>query len=194
MFLNYLEMKFYYLLLFLVLLSCEKSNSNSNSLGSTAAKFELSSPAFSNNGVIPDKYSCKSSSQVSIPINWKNAPQGTLSFVLLMEDSDAIAVAGKVWTHWLLYNIPSNVNAIDEGKSKEGPWPANTLVGINSFQEINYLGPCPPSGRKHTYIFRLFALNIADIGVGNGAFKEQVLNAIYGAVLDSATYKGVYTQ
>lgn len=182
-----------YLFILVVLMSCEKSTTTNNTVNPTTI-FEISSTAFANNGVIPDKYSCKVSNQVFMPFSWKNAPKGTLSFVLLMEDSDAIPVAGYVWDHFLLYNISANENAIKEGTNQTTPIPTNALIGKNSFGQNNYGGPCPPAGQTHTYTFSLLALDKADLGVASGLTKTEILNLANGHILGTAKYKGKFTQ
>lgn len=56
-------------------------------------------------------------------------------YSLLMTDPDAPA---KSWLHWLIVNIPGELNAVEEGQ---------TIVP--------YTGPSPPSG-IHRYIFSLY--------------------------------------
>ncbi len=38
---------------------------------------------------------------LSIPLSWKDVPKGTKSFVLVMEDYDAVPVSGFSWIHWV---------------------------------------------------------------------------------------------
>ena len=50
--------------------------------------FALSSPAFVDNGAIPKQYTCEGA-DISPPLNWSGAPQGTRSFALIVDDPDA---------------------------------------------------------------------------------------------------------
>ena len=70
-----------------------------------------------------------------------------------MDDPDAMDAVGKVWVHWVLWNIPTNVNKIDENSI-----PKNSIEGETDFGEIGYGGPAPPD-KEHTYIFKLYALD-----------------------------------
>ena len=187
-------MKNIYLIILVVLLGCDKSSNTNNTPTTPNLNFEMVSTAFANDSIIPNKYSCKATNQVFMPFSWKNAPKGTLSFVLLMEDSDAIAVAGYVWDHFLLYNISANENAVQEGTNQTAPLPTNALIGKNSFGQNNYGGPCPPSGQTHTYTFSLLALDIADLGLKSGLTKAEILSLANGHIIGTAKYKGKFTQ
>ncbi len=187
-------MKYIYFFILVAFISCDKSSTINNSPIIEQGVFELFTSSFTNNSVIPDKYSCKVSNQVFMPFSWKNAPKGTLSFVLLMEDSDAIPVAGYVWDHFILYNISASENAIKEGTNQTIPLPANALIGKNSFGQNNYGGPCPPVGQTHTYTFSLLALDKVDLGVISGLSKAEILSLANGHILGTAKYKGKFTQ
>src|SRR5436190_18077418 len=77
----------------------------------------LSSPAFEDGGIIPDKYTQKASPTApSLPFNWINTPAGTQSFVLILHDLDV--VTNKTLTdslHWLTWNIPATATSLPEG-------------------------------------------------------------------------------
>src|ERR1700738_5246815 len=77
--------------------------------GSSAMGLTLSSTAFPEGGKIPDIYSCHGK-DIPPDLTWSEAPAGTKSFVLILEDPDAPA---GVWTHWVLFNIPANVTKLD---------------------------------------------------------------------------------
>ena len=57
--------------------------------------FQLFSNAFPEGGMVPKLYTCEGA-DVSPSLEWSGAPDGALSFALLMEDPDAPA---GVWTH-----------------------------------------------------------------------------------------------
>jgi hypothetical protein len=58
-----------------------------------AQPFELTSPAFEDEGVIPAPHSCHGGND-SPPLAWGTPPSGTQSFVLVMDDPDAEQVVG----------------------------------------------------------------------------------------------------
>ena len=82
----------------------------------------LTSPAFANNGAIPKQYTCEGA-DISPPLRWSGAPQGTKSFALIVDDPDAPDPrAPKItWVHWVVYNIPADANELAEGVAKKGP-------------------------------------------------------------------------
>lgn len=148
-----------------------------------AMAFTLSSPAFANNQSIPELYTCDGK-DISPPLQWNNSPQGTQSFALVMEDPDAPA---GTWDHWILLNIPGNLNEITEAAKNI---PAQVLIGKNSWGKQRYNGPCPPSG-THRYIFKLLALD-KTLDLKSGANKKELQTALQGHVLESAQLIGLY--
>lgn len=115
--------------------------------------FELRSIAFKDKQLIPVKYSCDGSN-ISPPLYWKNVPNNTKSFILIMDDPDA--PHGTCY-HWIIYNIPRECSELAEGiKTSSLPIPAQ--LAPNNWHHKNYHGPCPPHGEEHNYHFKLFAL------------------------------------
>ncbi len=56
--------------------------------GAAEVMLTLSSPAFEHNGSIPGKYTSQGEN-ISPPLEWSEAPTGTMSFVLIVDDPDA---------------------------------------------------------------------------------------------------------
>ena len=113
---------------------------------------ELKSSAFTNEGSVPSKYTCDGP-DVSPPLEWSGAPEGTKSYALICDDPDAPM---GTWVHWVVWNIPANVNQFSEGMSKGAGFPGKE--GISDFKRPGYGGPCPPSG-THRYYFKIYALD-----------------------------------
>ena len=67
----------------------------------------LESDSFENNGIIPKKFGYKNGN-TSPSLRISNIPENTKSLALVMDDPDAMQAVGKVWVHWILYNIPTN--------------------------------------------------------------------------------------
>lgn len=155
--------------------------------------FTLISAAFKNNDTIADVYSCKAGSGEKMPaLNWANAPSSSKSFVLIVEDPDAIPVAGYTWIHRVVFNIPANTNNLPEGL-KNMTYSGSTLRGKTSFGDTLGGGPCPPSGQLHHYNFKLFALNKL-LDLKSGANLTEVRKEMQNAQLDSAVLTGVFIQ
>jgi len=151
--------------------------------------FKLTSPAFEEGGYIPRKYTCEGD-DVSPPLSWEDYPSETKSFVLIVEDPDA---PRGVFTHWIAYNIPADVNMLEEGVERVEKLPSGIMQGVNDFGRIGYGGPCPPPGKPHRYVFKLYALDVV-LDLEPGASKDEVLKAMSGHILAEATLTGLYSR
>ena len=151
-----------------------------------AAAFALSSPAFTEGGNIPSKYTCDAGTQNPSPaLTWKEAPPNTKSFVLVMHDPDAPLAGG--FTHWVLFDIPAATTSLPEGFQ-----PGRVGVsGSSGFRRQGYGGPCPPSGSHH-YHFILSALDVPTLGLQAGATKADVEKAMEGHVVAKTELVGLY--
>jgi len=151
---------------------------------------QLTSDAFTNGQSIPAKYSCKGKN-LSPALAWNEPPAGTQSFALIMDDPDA---PGGTWVHWVLFNIPAEARSLPEdlpvtGKNID---PDAIYVGNNSWGDIGYGGPCPPSG-THRYYFKLYALDTL-ISLLPGATREQLLREMDGHILAQAELMGTFSK
>jgi Raf kinase inhibitor-like YbhB/YbcL family protein len=145
--------------------------------------FTLTTSAWQTNGPIPSQYTCDGQN-VSPPLAWKNPPAGTKSFVLIMNDPDT---AQGTWTHWILFNIPANVQDFPENLQH---LPLGTLVGKNSGGHISYYGPCPPDN-EHRYFFRLYALDTY-LDLKTGVEVKTLQKAMQKHVIGNAELQGRY--
>ena len=151
-----------------------------------AGKMQITSSAFTEGSMIPEKYTCDGQ-DISPPLEWKIAPVGTKSFTLISDDPDAPV---GTWVHWVAYNIPSNTTKLDENVKPEKEFKNGMRQGSNSWPKIGYGGPCPPSG-THRYYFKLYALDVV-LDIKPGATKEQVLQLMKGHVIAEAQLMGKY--
>lgn len=140
--------------------------------------FQISSTAFAGSQMIPKKFTCDGP-DVSPELSWQDAPAGTKSFALIMDDPDAPA---GTWVHWVLYNIPADAKELAEGVTKQEQLADGALQGGNDFRKIGYGGPCPPPGKPHRYYFKLYALD-AKLDLKAGASKADVERAMKEHVL-----------
>lgn len=159
-------------------------------LGEGVMAFKLKSKAFKNGGEIPTKYTCQGQ-DISPPLEWSGAPEGTKSFALIVDDPDAPDPAHPrmTWVHWILFNIPSYVNSLPEGVTPN-ELPPTVRFGLNDWHRPEYGGPCPPIGR-HRYFFKLYALDtyLEDLEFPTKAQLEQAMN---GHILGQAVLIGTY--
>ena len=150
----------------------------------------LKSSAFSHNGKIPPQYTCEGP-DLSPPLAWSDPPQGTKSFVLIVDDPDAPdpQAPKMTWVHWVLYNLPALSTRLVESAAIGG-LPAGTLEGVNDWKRTGYGGPCPPIG-EHRYFHKLYALDtmLPDL---HSPTKSALETAMQGHILASAELIGVY--
>jgi len=151
--------------------------------------FQLESSAFENGKTIPRKYTCDGE-DVSPPLTWKGAPEGTKSFALICDDPDAPLMT---WTHWVVYGIPVSVDWLLEGLPKTKIVAGGIKQGSNSGRRIGYSGPCPPGGKAHRYYFRIYAVD-ADLDIRPGESKKHLEQAMKGHVLGQAETMGLYAR
>jgi Raf kinase inhibitor-like YbhB/YbcL family protein len=148
---------------------------------------QITSNAFSEGELIPDKYSCDGQN-ISPPLRWTPPPQGARSLVLICEDPDA--PSGN-FVHWVLYDLPPTVIELPEATPIAEVLANKGKQGRNDFDRIGYGGPCPPRDGPHRYFFRLYGLD-AELRVRTGASKDEVTGAMDGHILDSGELMGFY--
>lgn len=150
--------------------------------------FMLTSPAFAHEGEIPQRHTCEGQ-DLSPPLAWSGVPANAKSLVLIVDDPDAPdpAAPRMTWVHWLLYNLPTDMQSLAEAVDV---LPAGTLHGLNDWQRTGYGGPCPPIGR-HRYFHKLYALDtmLPDLGRPTKAVLEARMR---GHVIAQAELVGTY--
>ena len=142
---------------------------------------KLTSSAFEQNQPIPAQYTCDGVNHHP-SLTFSQVPEEAQSLALVVEDPDAPT---KVFTHWLLYDLPPSTQGIPEREM-----PSSGTIGVNDFGTRGYKGPCPPSGMHH-YVFKLFALDTR-LGLPEGTNKEDVLAKMKGHVIATAELAGTY--
>ena len=153
----------------------------------------ISTTAFSDGGMVPDKYTCAvgMTNFVSPAITWANPPAGTASFVLMLHDPDAHARKSlDDITHWIIFNIPGDSNGLPEGVKADTPATVGTQ-GKNIAGQPAYFGPCAPPGPVHHYTFELLALD-TKLDLPAGSSRDDILKAADGHVLTGAVYIGLF--
>lgn len=149
--------------------------------------FILTSTAFALGAAIPTRYTCDGEDR-SPELSWHDAPQGAVSFALIMDDPDA---PRGVFTHWVLFNLPAGMPGLAEGVTKTERLAGGGMQGRNDFGKIGYGGPCPPPGNPHHYRFTLYALDTT-VQLKPGATKQQAVDALRNHVLAQAQLVGTY--
>lgn len=146
---------------------------------------QLASPAFGDGEQIPKQYGYEQAN-INPPLTIENVPADAVSLAFVMDDPDAIDPAGKIWVHWLVWNIPPEFTSIPEDWA-----PTRAIEGENDFDEIGYGGPNPPD-EEHTYRFKLYALDTI-LNLDKGASVVELGPAMDGHVIARTQLTGTYS-
>lgn len=143
---------------------------------------DVTSEAFEDDGEIPPVNSAYGEN-ISPQISWTPGPDGTMSYVLIMEDPD---LPGRPpFLHWIVGNIPADVTSLEAGFETAPEGAFQTGVRDNT-----YFGPRPPSG-LHNYTFQVFALDTMT-DLEDGANIDTVQAAMQGHVIGAGVLQGTY--
>src|SRR5213592_5145012 len=146
-----------------------------------ADPFTLTSTTFKDGQMMPRKVANSLSNNpncvgqnVSPQLSWSNAPEGTKSFAILMEDPEGRGGAGV--HHWVAYGIPASVTSFAEGEVSK---PSDKYVGGKSTLGLGtYFGPCTPPGAPHHYTFIIVATDLDPKELPPGLTREELLAKI----------------
>jgi Raf kinase inhibitor-like YbhB/YbcL family protein len=139
----------------------------------------VSSPSFAHEEHIPEKFTCDDLN-ISPGLEIRGIPADARSLAIVMEDPDA---PGKVFDHWLVWNIPPTESIPENSQSG--------LEGLNSSGKIGYMGPCPPSG-THRYFFKVFAVDTL-LETEKGADKTKLEYVLKDHILAYGELIGLYS-
>lgn len=110
-------------------------------------------------------FGCSGTNQ-SPQLSWKNAPKETKSFAVTMYDPDA--PTGSGFWHWVVFDIPTNVNELvtNAGNVKLNLAPKGAIQSLTDYGIKGFGGPCPPEGHGfHQYIITVYALKTDTLGL-----------------------------
>ncbi|HTJ83337.1 MAG TPA: YbhB/YbcL family Raf kinase inhibitor-like protein [Polyangiaceae bacterium] len=125
----------------------------------------------------------------SLGVRWRGAPAAAQSFAVILHDPDAPRSGG--WYHWAVFDLPPSTNELPKGASSSG-LPAGAKQGKNDFGDVRYGGPCPPPGAPHHYVAHVFALDVATLGLAEGADAKDVESAAKKHALAAGEATGTY--
>jgi Raf kinase inhibitor-like YbhB/YbcL family protein len=159
--------------------------------------FTLTSSAFNDGGILPDKYSMINTGQnISPPLSWVNAPAATQTFVLILHDVD-VALRRDVGDelHWFALNIPATAKGMPEDVPNKPTLPDGTVQpnngGGTGTPFPGFMAPGAPPGKYHHYVFELYALD-TKLNLGPEATRDQVLAAMTGHVVGKAALTALF--
>ena len=145
---------------------------------------QLTSSGFSDGDEMPIELGYKNGNETpALSIN--GIPEGTKSLALIMDDPDAMGAVGKVWVHWVVWNIDPTREFIT-GNPQESKF----VEGMTDFGEVGYGGPAPPD-KRHTYVFKLYALD-TELDLPQKSTKADVEKAMEGHIIEQTQLTGTY--
>lgn len=127
--------------------------------------------------ILPSVSTCNGASE-SPGVSWDGIPLGSKSLVLILDDPDAPSGS---FTHWIVYNIPPKKGGLSPAQPNVKVLPDGAQQGDTTAGSRGYYPPCPPIGKTHRYIFRLYA---ADCEITQPtADRSSIEGALAGHVL-----------
>ncbi|MBB2971409.1 YbhB/YbcL family Raf kinase inhibitor-like protein [Mesorhizobium sp. RMAD-H1] len=149
----------------------------------------LTSPVLAEGQTIPVKY-VRDGENLMPPLKWTGIPEGTQSFALVVEASDA---PGGTFYHCAIYNIPPDRDGLPQSIDTSRD---NALsYARNDFGNARYDGPQPPAGHgPHHYHFRLAALDVPSLNIPAKAGAQQIWKEARKHMIEEAQLIGIYEQ
>jgi len=142
------------------------------------SEFKIISSDFKEGEEIPKKFGYKHGNETP-DIRFEGYPGETLAIALIMDDPDAMEAVGKVWVHWLEYSTENDLRG------------TTSVEGKTDFGEIGYGGPAPPD-KRHTYIFKAYALDLVLDDLEEGYSKQELEDAMKGHIIAEAKLTGTF--
>jgi Raf kinase inhibitor-like YbhB/YbcL family protein len=158
----------------------------------------LTTTAWPDGGRIPAK-NAQPGRDVSPPLAWTGAPEGTASFALIVHDLDAVSSSAPTGMddllHWMVWNIPASATSMAPGAAEGG----NRADGSRQISASGpyYRGPAAPAtGPAHHYVFEVYALDtvidVPAVGASPAATRAAVLAAMNGHVRGTGIMVGLF--
>ena len=177
------------MLLSCYIITCKRAETQKQTpeKGASAMTFTIETSAFKDGATIPKKFTCDGE-DISPPLSWNGAPEGTQSFALICDDPDAPM---GTWVHWVLWGLPPDTMGLLEDVPTDSALAGGSKQGLNSWPHVGYGGPCPPPGKPHRYYFKLYALD-AMLALPLETNKAQLMEAMKDHILAEAQVMGTY--
>ena len=133
---------------------------------------------------MPERFSCEGDN-ISPPLGWTGIPDHAGSLAVVLTDLDA---ATPPFFHWVLLNLPTSVESMEEGEV-----PPGAVEGEASSGSIGYVGPCPPAGETHRYAVTVYALSRM-LDVAPGVTATEAAAQIRATAIDEAILEVTYSR
>jgi Raf kinase inhibitor-like YbhB/YbcL family protein len=167
------------------------------SLAGGAQALALRSNDFRDGGTLPARqvyqgFGCEGAN-LSPHLAWSDPPAGTRSFAVTAYDPDA--PTGSGWWHWVVYDIPANLSALEGGAGRADGLPVGAKHGRTDFGTMAFGGACPPAGDKaHRYVFTVHALKVDKLDVPADASAALIGFMLNANRLGSAKVTAMYAR
>jgi Raf kinase inhibitor-like YbhB/YbcL family protein len=129
---------------------------------------DLRSPAFDDGAPIPERHSCEGENQ-SPPLEWSEVDEDAVELALVMAD---LETETGIFHHWVVLGIDPELRSLPAGRI-----PAGAVLARTTADNAVYIGPCPPEGEVHEYLFTLFQLD-RRLELPEGTPTKEALDAI----------------
>lgn len=156
------------------------------------------------NGIIDPKYgkygeqfNAHGMPSYSLPFAIANAPAGTVSYAIVLEDKDAYPVSGGfAWIHWTAANITRTELAENESQTAtdfvQGANSWTSMQGGQQSRELSsFYGGMAPPDVPHLYELHVFALDSL-LELQKGFFMNDLYKKMDGHILAQYTLKAAY--
>lgn len=134
---------------------------------------DLRSSAFADGAVIPERFGCEGDNS-SPPLSWSDVDDDARELALVMADLEG---PDGIFHHWVVLGIDPDVRSMDAGRLPRG-----AVLAQATSENAAYIGPCPPTGERHEFLFTLFQLD-RRLDLPAGTATKEALDAIDDARL-----------
>lgn len=151
-------------------------------------QLEFSIPAFADGNHIPKEYSA-GDKNISPEMHIGNICDGAISMAITMDDASHPLFPN--YNHWVIWNLPVMETvpaAIPKGEVLENM--GGAVQGI-AYGKHCYKGPKPPLRSVHTYVFKVYILDIK-VDLPSKSGRKELLEKIKGHILQTASYSGTF--
>jgi len=114
----------------------------------TGPGLRVDSPDLREGASLAERFTCTGRNAVPT-IRWTGAPPGTNGWAVVADDPDA---PNGTFTQWMVTGLGPAARSVGS------QLPPGAVAGLTSSGQAGYVGPCPPTGEKHRYRFRVHAL------------------------------------
>lgn len=131
----------------------------------------------------------------SVPFTISDAPAGTVSYAVVLDDPDSIPVCGFTWIHWTLCNLTQTQVAEDASRHApdfiQGTTSFHSVASAETLEEASCYGGMAPPDADHEYNLTVYALD-CKLDLAPGFYLNEMMHAMHGHVLTHARVSAKY--